>query len=98
MADHNGSDIKLIIAQGLEMLPGLAQTERTEVELSMITQKTGYRTACVEQVALPFSSSPFQRPVASWFKDLPDNVNETYYHFLDYGSCGAQRSTIELRS
>ena len=32
MADHNGSDIRLIIAQGLEMLPGLAQTERAEAK------------------------------------------------------------------
>ncbi len=60
MADHNGSDIRLIIAQGLEMLPGLAQTKRAEVE-NVITQKTGHRIAYVEQVALPFLRTPFQR-------------------------------------
>jgi hypothetical protein len=81
MADHNGSDIRLIIAQGLEMLPGLAQTERAEVE-NVITQKTGHRIAYVEQVALPFLRTPFQRPVASWLKDLSDNVNETYHQHL----------------
>ncbi len=26
--------------------------------------------------------TPFQRPVASWLKDLPDNVNETYHQHL----------------
>lgn len=80
-ADHNESDIRLIIARGLEMLPGLAQTERAEVE-TVIMQKTGHRFTYVEQVALPFLRTPFRRPVASWLKDLPDNVNETYHHHL----------------
>ncbi|ERF74527.1 hypothetical protein EPUS_08938 [Endocarpon pusillum Z07020] len=81
MGDHNERDIKLVLEKGLQMIPGLFLTEKTEIEHAVM-QKTGHRIQYVEQVAMPFLRTPIQRPVATWLRDLPENVNETYHQHL----------------
>ena len=81
IADYIESDIKMVIASGLEMVPGLSATEKTEIE-EAIKQKTRRKIQYVKQVALPFLRTPLRRPVGTWLEDLPENVNETYHQHL----------------
>lgn len=81
MGDHNEGDIRLVIEKGLQMIPNLSPTEKAEIE-DAVMKKTGHRIRYVKQVALPFLRTPFQRPVTTWLKHLPENVNETYHQHL----------------
>lgn len=81
ITDYNEGDIKLVIEKGLETVPGISSTEKTEIE-DAILEKTGHQIRYVEQVALPFLRTPLRRPISKWLTDLPENVNETYHRHL----------------
>ena len=78
---YNKDDIKLVIEKGLELIPGIFPTERTEIA-DTILEKTGHQIRYVKQVALPFLRTPLRRPMSKWLEDLPENVNETYHQHL----------------
>ena len=83
IANHNETDIKLVIACGLRVVPNFSPAERSEIE-EAIRQKAGHRIRYVKQVALPFLHTPLKRPLTNWLADLPENVNETYYQHLHH--------------
>ena len=81
MGDHNKRDIKLLIDKGLQKIPNLSSTEKTEIE-DTVLQKTGHRIQYAAKIALPFLCTPFKRPITAWLKNLPEDVNETYHQHL----------------
>ena len=83
IANHNETDIKLVISCGLRVVPSFSPAERSEIE-EAIRQKAGHRIRYVKQVALPFLHTPLKRPLTNWLADLPENVNETYHQHLHH--------------
>ena len=81
MTDHNKGDIKLVVENRLEMVPGISIAEKAEIE-DAILKKTGHQFGYVEQVALRFLRTPLRRPISEWLVALPENVNETYHRHL----------------
>jgi len=81
MSSNNSADIDLVITRGLSTIPAWSQSERDEA-YDVVRKKTGAIIKYVVQVAIPFLSQPFQRPIANRLKNLPDNMNETYDRFL----------------
>ena len=81
MDEANRGDIKLTVGQHLERLPGWTNAER-EIAAKEVVDKAGPYFKYVVQVAIPFLSQPWQRPLENHLKALPEGLNETYNQYL----------------
>lgn len=74
---YNRGDIDLVLGAALDEMQGWSQGEKEEARKAILA-KGGSRFKYVVQVAIPFLSQPFQRPLSNRLKELPEGMSETY--------------------
>ncbi|KAI9796865.1 MAG: hypothetical protein M1833_005914 [Piccolia ochrophora] len=78
--DHNGPDIEKAAKSRLEGLAGLSGPERVEACNAIVTKAKGL-FRCVDP-AIEFLENPWQRPLASRLRELPDGLDNSYQQIL----------------